>query len=59
MRLIDGGQTPEQAIRSGFLIGKYGWWPSWLLRVVTERALAGTLDDDDDRGAGPVRVRRR
>lgn len=44
LRLLDGGQTPEQAIRSGFLIGKYGWWPSWLLRVVTERALAGTLD---------------
>jgi hypothetical protein len=46
LRLIDGGQTPEQAIRSGFLIGKYSWWPSWLQRVVTERALAGTLDQD-------------
>jgi hypothetical protein len=46
MRLIDGGQAPEQAIRSGFLLAKYSWWPSWLLRVVTERALAGTLDSD-------------
>jgi hypothetical protein len=46
LRLIDGGQTPEQAIRSGFLLGKYSWWPSWLLRIVTERALAGTLDQD-------------
>jgi hypothetical protein len=44
VRLIEGGQSPEQAIRSGFLVGKYSWWPSWLLRVVTERALAGTLD---------------
>ena len=46
LRLIEAGQTPEQAIRSGFLIGKYSWWPAWLLRVVTERALAGTLDRD-------------
>ena len=44
LRLIEGGQSPEQAIRSGFLLGKYSWWPSWLLRVVTDRALAGTLD---------------
>jgi hypothetical protein len=44
LRLIEGGQSPDLAIRSGFLIGKYGWWPSWLLRIVTERALAGTLD---------------
>jgi hypothetical protein len=46
LRLLDAGQHPEQAIRSGFLIGKYGWWPAWLLKVVTERALAGTLDPD-------------
>ena len=46
LRLIDGGQTPEQAIQAGFLVGKYSWWPSWLLHIVTERALAGTLDDD-------------
>jgi hypothetical protein len=44
LRLIEGGQDPHRAIQSGFLIGKYGWWPSWLLRVVTERALAGRLD---------------
>lgn len=44
VRLIEGGQSPARAIRSGFLVGKYNWWPSWLLRVVTERALAGTLD---------------
>ena len=46
LRLIEGGQTPHQAIASGFLIGKYSWWPAWLLRVVTERALAGTLDQE-------------
>ncbi|WP_306204114.1 hypothetical protein [Actinoplanes sp. RD1] len=46
LRLLDGGQRPADAIRSGHLIGRYSWWPSWLLRVVTERALAGTLDED-------------
>lgn len=46
LRLIEGGQSPEQAIRSGFLVGKYNWWPSWLLRVVTKRALSGTLDEE-------------
>ncbi|MFI5495731.1 hypothetical protein [Actinoplanes sp. NPDC051859] len=44
LRLLDGGQSPEEAVRSGHLIGKYSWWPSWLLRIVTERALSGTLD---------------
>jgi hypothetical protein len=46
LRLIDAGQSPEQAIRSGYLVGKYGWWPSWLVRVVTDRALHGTLDEE-------------
>ncbi|AGL18826.1 hypothetical protein L083_5316 [Actinoplanes sp. N902-109] len=46
LRLLDGGQTPAEAVRSGHLIGRYSWWPSWLLRVVTERALAGTLDEE-------------
>jgi hypothetical protein len=46
MRLLEGGQTPAEAVRAGHLIGKYSWWPSWLLRVVTERALAGTLDEN-------------
>ncbi|MCO8271157.1 hypothetical protein M1L60_11190 [Actinoplanes sp. TRM 88003] len=44
MRLIGAGQTPAAAVRSGLAVGKYGWWPDWLLGVVTERALAGTLD---------------
>lgn len=46
LRLITGGQTPEQAIRCGTLMGRYSWWPSWLLRVVADRALHGTLDDE-------------
>jgi hypothetical protein len=45
MKLLDADQPPEQAIRSGSLIGRYRWWPPWLLRIVTERALSGTLDE--------------
>ncbi|GAB1641252.1 hypothetical protein [Krasilnikovia sp. MM14-A1259] len=45
-RLLAGGQEPAQAVRSGLLIGHYSWWPAWLLRIVTERALAGTLDEE-------------
>lgn len=45
MRLIERGQQPVEAIRAGYLLGRYSWWPSWLLHVVTERALAGTLDE--------------
>jgi hypothetical protein len=44
MRLIRAGQKPAMAVESGLAIGRYGWWPDWLLRVVTDRALAGTLD---------------
>jgi hypothetical protein len=46
LRLLEGGQSPVEAVRSGSLLGRYGWWPSWLLHVVTERALAGTLDEE-------------
>ena len=46
LRLLDGGQSPLEAVRSGTLIGRYSWWPSWLLRIVTERALTGTLDEE-------------
>ncbi|SNY71941.1 hypothetical protein [Paractinoplanes atraurantiacus] len=44
LRLLRAGQRPEMAVRSGLAVGKYGWWPTWLLKVVTERAIAGTLD---------------
>jgi hypothetical protein len=46
LRLLESGQSPASAVRSGALVGRYSWWPSWLLRIVTERALAGTLDAD-------------
>lgn len=46
LRLLQGGQAPRDAVRAGHLIGRYSWWPSWLLRIVTERALAGLLDED-------------
>lgn len=45
LRLLEAGRDPDEAVRSGLLIGRYSWWPSWLLHVVTERALAGALDD--------------
>jgi hypothetical protein len=45
LRLLEAGRDPDEAVRSGLLIGRYSWWPAWLLHVVTERALAGTLDD--------------
>jgi hypothetical protein len=44
LRLLDAGQSPAAAMRSGAAIARYGWWPTWLLKVVTEKALAGTLD---------------
>jgi hypothetical protein len=44
VRLIRAGQRPAAAVQTGLLVGKYGWWPDWLLNVVSERALAGTLD---------------
>ena len=46
IRLLAAGQPPEMAVRSGLAVGRYGWWPAWLLKIVTERALAGTLDDE-------------
>ena len=46
VRLLNAGQHPAMAVRSGLAVGKYGWWPSWLLKIVTERALAGTLDEE-------------
>jgi hypothetical protein len=44
LRLINAGQGPALAVESGLAIGKYAWWPGWLLRICTERALEGRLD---------------
>lgn len=46
LRLLDAGQAPSRALQSSLTISRYGWWPTWLLKIVTERALAGTLDAD-------------
>jgi hypothetical protein len=46
IQLLDAGRSPQEAVRSGSLIGRYRWWPSWLMQVVTEKALAGTLDEE-------------
>src|SRR4051794_4222112 len=43
-RLLESGKSPQQAVGAAMLVGRYSWWPAWLLRVVTQRALAGTLD---------------
>ncbi|MFI5896340.1 hypothetical protein ACIA5D_40200 [Actinoplanes sp. NPDC051513] len=45
-RLLNAGYTPATAVRSGVVLGRYSWWPSWLQEIVTERVLAGTLDHD-------------
>ncbi|MGX6603549.1 hypothetical protein ACWKSP_15605 [Micromonosporaceae bacterium Da 78-11] len=46
VRLIKTGQHPSVAVRSGLVVGKYAWWPDWLLKIVTDRAVAGTLDPE-------------
>ena len=46
VRLLRAGQLPAAAVQSGLVVGKYGWWPAWLIKIVTERALAGTLDEE-------------
>jgi hypothetical protein len=46
LRMLDGGQAPQRAVDTAILVGRYSWWPSWLLRIVTERALADTLDQE-------------
>jgi hypothetical protein len=44
VRLLRAGQGPEIAVHAGLAVGKYAWWPDWLITIVTERALAGRLD---------------
>jgi len=46
LRLIKAGQRPEQAVRSAQALSRYSWWPSWLLKIVTDRAVAGNLDEE-------------
>jgi hypothetical protein len=44
LRLLRAGQTPAVAVRASLAVGPYSWWPDWLLTIVTERAVAGTID---------------
>jgi hypothetical protein len=46
VKLLRSGQDPGTAVQAGLVVGKYGWWPTWLLKIVTERAMAGTLDQE-------------
>lgn len=46
VRMLSAGHQPSAAMRSGLVVGKYSWWPSWLIGVVTERAMTGHLDDE-------------
>jgi hypothetical protein len=45
-RLLNAGYSPAPAVRWSGSLGRYGWWPSWLRDVVTERVLAGSLDNE-------------
>ncbi|WP_229074051.1 hypothetical protein [Actinoplanes sp. DH11] len=45
VRMLAAGHAPGTALNSGSVMGKYSWWPSWLTKVVTERAMAGRLDE--------------
>jgi hypothetical protein len=45
LRLLKAGQDPSVAVRSSLAVGRYSWWPEWLLTIVTERVVAtGTVD---------------
>ena len=46
VRLLRAGQAPAMAVEAGLIVGKYLWWPDWLIKIVTERALHGTLDQE-------------
>jgi hypothetical protein len=46
VKMLATGHEPAAALRAGTIVGKYSWWPSWLLKIITERAMAGVLDDD-------------
>ena len=46
VRLIRAGQRPAAAVQTGLAVGKYGWWPDWLIKIVSERAMAGALDEE-------------
>jgi hypothetical protein len=46
VKLLAAGREPRVAVQAGQAIGRYSWWPNWLLSVVTDRVTEGTLDAD-------------
>jgi hypothetical protein len=44
LRLLKAGEEPAVAVQSSLAVGRYSWWPDWLLTIVTERVIAGTVD---------------
>jgi hypothetical protein len=46
VRLLRAGKTPQTAVEAGLVVGKYAWWPDWLLTIVADRAMTGRLDAD-------------
>jgi len=45
VQLLAAGRPPVDAVRAAGMVGRYPWWPSWLLDLARERAMAGRLDD--------------
>ncbi|GIF36808.1 hypothetical protein [Actinoplanes xinjiangensis] len=46
VKMLAAGHQPAAAMQSGLVVGKYSWWPSWLVKIVTERAMDGQLDQE-------------
>ncbi|GIF21778.1 hypothetical protein BJ973_004773 [Actinoplanes tereljensis] len=46
LRLLNADHSPAVAVRSSQALGRYSWWPKWLQEIVSERVLAGTLDNE-------------
>ncbi|WP_328477086.1 hypothetical protein OHA21_23610 [Actinoplanes sp. NBC_00393] len=46
VKMLAHGHPPAAALHSGQVIGKYSWWPAWLIKIVTERAMNGELDEE-------------
>ncbi|GIE74354.1 hypothetical protein Aph02nite_03040 [Actinoplanes philippinensis] len=46
VKMLAAGHQPAAAMHSGLVVGKYSWWPSWLITIVTERAMDGHLDKE-------------
>jgi hypothetical protein len=45
VRLLAAGRPPKDAIDAGMLMGRYQWWPQWLLEISSDRAMEGSLNE--------------